>query len=113
MRLLVAAIEAPEMISFGCFHGISNNPHKRLDIRTMAAVRQINPLHLEVARHYGASGIKLFRRVILLASLPLIFTGVRFALNAALVITVAVELLSAQARLGATIWLAWETLRTE
>lgn len=82
-------------------------------LNTMTAVRQINPLHLEVAHHYGATGIKLFRRVILPASLPLILTGVRLALNAALVITVTVELLSAQTGLGAMIWLAWETLRTE
>lgn len=82
-------------------------------LNTMTAVHQINPLHLEVARHYGAAGIKLFRRVILPASLPLILTGLRLALNAALVITVAVELISARTGLGATIWLAWETLRTE
>lgn len=82
-------------------------------LNTMTAVRQINPLHLEVARHYGATGTKLLRRVILPASLPLMLTGVRLALNAALVMTVAVELLSAQKGLGATIWLAWQTLRTE
>lgn len=33
MRLLVAAIEAPDSVGFGCFHGLSNNRHKRLDIR--------------------------------------------------------------------------------
>lgn len=82
-------------------------------LNTMTAVRQINPLHLEVAHHYGARGIKLFRRVIFPASLPLILTGVRLALNAALVVTIAVELLSAYTGLGALIWLAWETLRTE
>jgi NitT/TauT family transport system permease protein len=82
-------------------------------LNTMTAVRQINPLHLEVARHYGATGIKLVYRVILPASLPLILIGVRLAINSALVITIAVELLSARTGLGAVIWLAWQTLRTE
>ena len=82
-------------------------------LNTMTAVQQINPLHLEVARHYGASGRKLFQRVIFPASLPLILTGVRLALNAALVVTIGVELLSAREGLGAMIWLAWQTLRTE
>ncbi len=82
-------------------------------INTMAGVQQIAPIHFEVAKNYGASTYKLFRRVIMPGSLPLILTGARLALNTALVTTIAVELLSAQTGLGAMIWLAWETLRTE
>lgn len=33
MRLFVAAIEAPDTLHYGCFHGLSNNRYKRLDIR--------------------------------------------------------------------------------
>lgn len=82
-------------------------------INTMAGVRQIAPIHFEAAKNYGARNYKLLTRVILPGSLPLILTGARLALNTALVITIAVELLTAQEGLGATIWLAWETLRTE
>ncbi len=82
-------------------------------INTMAGVRQINPIYFEVAQNYGASGHQVFRRVVLPASLPLILTGARLALNSAFVVTIAVELLSAQEGLGATIWLAWQTLHTE
>lgn len=82
-------------------------------INTMAGVQQIAPIHFEVAQNYGASTYKLFTRVIVPGSLPLILTGARLALNTALVITIAVELLSAQKGVGAMIWLAWETLRTE
>lgn len=82
-------------------------------INTMAGVQQINPIYFEVAQNYGASTRQLFRRVVLPASLPLILTGARLALNSALVITIAVELLSAQEGLGSTIWFAWQTLRTE
>jgi ABC-type nitrate/sulfonate/bicarbonate transport system permease component len=82
-------------------------------INTMAGVRQISPIHFEVAKNYGASPTKIFLRVIVPGSLPLIFTGVRLALNMALLLTIAVELVSSQEGLGAMIWLAWQTLRTE
>ena len=82
-------------------------------INTMAGVRQIHPLHFEVAKNYGAGPWLVFRRVLWPGSLPLALAGARLALNTALVITVAVELLTARQGLGATIWLAWETMRTE
>jgi NitT/TauT family transport system permease protein len=82
-------------------------------INTAAAGRQINPLYFAVAQNYGANALKTFRRVVLPGSLPLVLTGTRLALNTSLVITIAVELVTAQQGLGALIWLAWETLRTE
>lgn len=82
-------------------------------INTIAGVRQISPIHFEVAKNYGANMTKIFTRVILPGSLPLILTGVRLAFNMALLITIAVELVAAQEGLGAMIWLAWQTLRTE
>jgi NitT/TauT family transport system permease protein len=82
-------------------------------INTMAGVRQIRPIHFEVAENYGASQHHVMTHVVLPGSLPLILTGARLALNTALVLTIAVELLTAQEGLGATVWLAWETLRTE
>jgi NitT/TauT family transport system permease protein len=82
-------------------------------INTMAGVRQISPIHFEVAESYGASRFHTFRDVVVPGSAPLILTGARLALNTALVITLAAELLTAREGLGAAIWLAWETLRTE
>lgn len=82
-------------------------------INTIAGVRQIRPIHFEVAEIYGASRFHLFTHVVLPGSLPLILTGARIALNTALVLTIAAELLTAQEGLGATVWLSWETLRTE
>ncbi|MCB0052726.1 MAG: ABC transporter permease subunit, partial [Caldilinea sp.] len=55
----------------------------------------------------------LLRRVVLPGSLPMTLTGLRLAVNGALVVTIAIEMLSARQGLGATIWLAWQTLRTE
>ena len=82
-------------------------------INTMAGVRQIPPLYGEVAKNYGASPMKTFQRIILPGSLPLILVGTRLALNMALLLTIAVELVMAQKGLGALIWLAWETMRIE
>ena len=82
-------------------------------INTLAGVRQIDRTYWEAAANYGATGSKLLRRVILPGSLPLALTGLRLAVNSALVVAIAVEMLSAREGLGATIWLAWQTLRTE
>jgi NitT/TauT family transport system permease protein len=82
-------------------------------INSMAGVRHIRPLHLEVAANYGASRWKVFTRVILPGSLPLVLTGVRLALNAVLLLTIVVELLVARRGLGALMWVARETFRTE
>ena len=82
-------------------------------INTMSGVRQLDPIYLEVAHNYGTPLHKLFTRVILPGSLPFILAGARIALNTALVITIAVELLTAKMGLGGIIWLAWQTLRME
>jgi len=82
-------------------------------INTMAGVRQISPIYFEVAENYGARQLKVFTRVVVPGSLPLVLTGVRLALNISLLITIAVELVAAQEGLGEMIWFAWETLRTE
>jgi NitT/TauT family transport system permease protein len=61
-------------------------------VNTDTGIRLLNPVHLEVARNYGATGVRLYRRVILPGSLPMILAGVRLALNVALLLAVAVEL---------------------
>ena len=82
-------------------------------INTAAGVQQISPIHFEVAKNYGANLTQIFTHVIFPGSLPLILTGLRLSLNLALLVSIAVELVSAQKGLGAMIWLAWQTLRTE
>ena len=82
-------------------------------INTMAGVKQIPGIHFEVAQNYGATIRKVFTRVIWPGSLPMILTGTRLALNIALLIAIAVEMVASQEGLGSMIWLAWQTLRTE
>ena len=82
-------------------------------INAMVGVQQIEGIYWEVALTYGARGPAMLRRVLLPGSMPYLLAGFRLALNAALVVTVAVEQLTAQRGLGASIWLAWQTLHTE
>lgn len=82
-------------------------------INTMTGVRQIHPIYFEVADNYGAGRWKTFSRVVVPGSLPLVMAGTRIALNVALTLTIAVELITAREGFGALIWLSWQTLRTE
>ena len=82
-------------------------------ISTMSGVRHISPIHFEVAHGYGASASRVFWRVLVPGSLPQILSGTRLAFNAALLITIALEIVAARTGLGATIWMAWQTMRVE
>lgn len=79
-------------------------------ITTAAGVRRIDPTLLQAAHNYGAQGWKLFSKVILPASLPAIFTGLRLSLGTSLLIIVAAEFVAAQQGIGYLIWLSWSTL---
>jgi NitT/TauT family transport system permease protein len=82
-------------------------------INTLGGVTQISRTHLDVARNYRASGWKLFTRVMLPASMPMMFAGFRIALNLALLIAISIEIASASVGLGALIWMSWEVLRID
>jgi ABC-type nitrate/sulfonate/bicarbonate transport system permease component len=82
-------------------------------INSVAGVRQLNPVYFEVAKNYGANRFKTFTRVVFPGSLPLILAGFRISFSLALVMTIAVELLTANKGLGVLIWFSWQTLRTE
>lgn len=82
-------------------------------INTVAGVSQINPIHFDIARIHRASRMKVLRRVVLPGAAPSVLAGLRLALNTALLITVAVEMVAARTGLGSMIWMAWTTLRTE
>lgn len=82
-------------------------------ISTMAGVREIPGIYFEVARSFGAAKGTVFRRIVVPGSLPATLTGVRLAANVALLVSVAVELVSTDAGLGNRIWFAWQTFRIE
>lgn len=82
-------------------------------INTAVGVRQIHPIHFEVARSFGVGPMRLFTSVLLPGALPLVLAGTRLGLNIALLVTIAIELLAVQTGLGKMMWFAWQTMRTE
>ncbi len=82
-------------------------------LNTMAGVRTISPVHLDLARNYGASTWQLFRRVLLPGSLPMILTGLRLSTNVAFHATIGVEMVGSRIGLGSLLWLSWQTFRIE
>lgn len=81
-------------------------------ISTLGGVQTMDPRLLDVGRNYGAGGGRLFRKVILPATLPSIFTGLRLGLGLALVAIVAVEFIAARSGLGHLVYRHWQTLST-
>lgn len=82
-------------------------------INTVLGVREINPEMMEVARSYRASRLTVLRRVVVPGSLPAVLAGARLSLNTAVVITVAIELVTSGDGIGARVWNAWQNLRTD
>jgi len=81
-------------------------------ISTLGGVQTLDPRLLEAGRNYGAHGARLFRKVILPAALPSIFTGLRLGLGLALVSLVAVEFIAAKSGLGHLVYRHWQMLST-
>jgi len=81
-------------------------------ITTAQGVMRIEPVLLQAGRNYGAEGWALFVHVILPASLPAIFTGLRLALGNSLLIIIAAEFVAADQGLGYLIWISWSTMAT-
>ena len=66
----------------------------------IAAVQNLQLVHLRAARNFGLSGLPLFRKVVLPAALPQILTGLRLALGIAWLVVVAAEMIAVDSGLG-------------
>ena len=82
-------------------------------LHTLAGVRQIDPVMLDVARSVRASRWRQVRSVAWPGALPAIFTGVRVALGFALIVIVGTEFLASNQGIGARIWRAYQVLDIE
>lgn len=79
-----------------------------IQINTLAGIMQIDPRILEAARAYRASGLKLFRYVLLPGALPSILTGMRVSAGMAVIVITAVEFVASNDGLGYLIWNSWQ-----
>ncbi|MEU6284376.1 ABC transporter permease [Streptomyces sp. NPDC047028] len=69
-------------------------------LNTISAVRNVDPTLVRLARSMDLSAPRLFQKVILPASVPTIFTGVRLAGAVSILVLVAAEMIGAKAGLG-------------
>ena len=69
-------------------------------LNTVAGVRTVDPLLIRAARSLGLSSFSLFRKVILPSAVPTIFTGIRMAGTASILVLIAAEMVGAKAGLG-------------
>lgn len=83
------------LIAYGCFWVIITN--------TIGGVKQVDVDLVRAARMLGVNRRQLFFRVVLPASVPRIFAGMKVALGVAFAVIVAVEMINTVAGLGALI----------
>ncbi|MDM0059089.1 ABC transporter permease [Variovorax fucosicus] len=69
-------------------------------LNTINGVRQVDPLLVKSARTMGVTPAQLFLKVILPASVPTIFVGIRLAAASAMLVLIAAEMVGAKAGLG-------------
>jgi len=79
-------------------------------LSTMAGVQGIDPVLLQAGRNFGANRWQMFRHVIVPATLPIIFSGLRLALGTSLVVIVAVEFVRSQSGVGYLVYYNWQVL---
>lgn len=82
-------------------------------LATVAAVRNIDPVYLRVARNFAIGVPQLFTKILLPAVFPQIATGLHLALGTAWVFLVAGEMVGAQSGLGFLIIDARNNLRAD
>jgi ABC-type nitrate/sulfonate/bicarbonate transport system permease component len=88
-------------------------PFLLITVQASAAIEGLEPTLIEAGRNYGATGWRLFMKVILPAALPHLFVGYRLAVGVGFIVIVAVEMIAAKHGLGGFLWHSWQILRIE
>lgn len=69
-------------------------------VNTVAGVRAVDPVALNVARTFGVGRLRTALRVVLPAALPFVLAGMRVSLALALIVTVVAEMIAGSAGIG-------------
>nr|WP_081157872.1 ABC transporter permease [Ensifer aridi] len=69
-------------------------------LSTIGGVKEVDTKLIEMARTYGAGRLTTFRRVVLPASVPAIFVGLRLSATTALLLLIAAEMIGANKGIG-------------
>nr|MDP2191055.1 ABC transporter permease [Rhodoferax sp.] len=82
-------------------------------INSLAGVREINKIYLDVGKNFRASRWQTFFTIALPGALPFIMSGVRLGVGMGLILIAIAEMIGAKSGLGYMIWNAWEILSVE
>ena len=82
-------------------------------INTVAGVRNIDKIYLDVGKNYGASKWMMFVDVALPGALPLIVAGLKLGMGVALLVIVSAEFVGARSGIGYLIWTSWQVFQVE
>jgi len=80
-------------------------------LNTYFGVREISPVHFEVAAVGRYRTVDVWRFIILPGALPAIFNGTKLAVGICLILIVAAEFAGSSSGIGYRIWTSWETFR--
>src|SRR5436305_10087365 len=82
-------------------------------INTVAGVKNIDKIYLDVGKNYHASRLMMFTDVALPGALPMIVAGLKLGMGVALLVIVAAEFVGAKNGLGYLIWTSWQVFQVE
>jgi ABC-type nitrate/sulfonate/bicarbonate transport system permease component len=82
-------------------------------INTVAGVRNIERIYLDVGKNFHASRLMMFTDIALPGALPMIVTGIKLAMGVALLILVSAEFVNAKSGIGYLIWTSWQVFQVE
>ena len=89
---------------------IALGPFFTMTISAMAAVLNVDPMYLRVAKSFKISNAGMYTKVVLPAAMPIILSGFKLSLGLGLLGVVSVEFLLANEGLGYMIWHSWQIL---
>ena len=82
-------------------------------INTVAGVRNIDRIYLDVGKNFHASRPMMFTDIAFPGALPLIVAGVKLGMGVALLVIVTAEFVGAKSGLGYLIWTSWQVFQVE
>ena len=82
-------------------------------INTVAGVRNIDRIYLDVGKNFHASRLMMFTDIALPGALPLILAGVKLGMGVALLVIVSAEFVGARSGIGYLIWTSWQVFQVE
>jgi ABC-type nitrate/sulfonate/bicarbonate transport system permease component len=82
-------------------------------INTVAGVRSIDRVYLDVGNNYRAGRLMMFTDIALPGALPMILAGLKLGMGVALLVIVSAEFVGAKSGIGYLIWSSWQVFQVE